>query len=342
MTGIVWAESFEHYGVVANMMDGVWADIATSGTSFVTGAATGELCLTVSNLGNGRRYLTDDFERVGIALNFNLAALPLTAAHRFILLGLRDDVGAQLVNIRVTPTGRIQLISGTLNSAAVVVATSKLAVAAGTWNHIELIADTSTGQAEVRLNGKPAIAAIAVPALVGVMSEFVFGLFDTGSSNLFVRTYYDNIIAQGGEFVDWLGLAGVYYLQPDADGVPQDWEVTTGALAYPLVNELVPNDDTSYIFTGEVDAVATLAVEALPLNVVDVLAVIPIARVRKTDTGECDVAVGVVSGGFDAEGTENAITSGYSYQWAVFETDPEDDAAWAPSPMPDITIRRAL
>jgi len=339
---ILWAEGFEHYGAVANMMDGLWADIETTGTSFVTGAATGDLCLTISNLGNGRRYLTDDFERVGIALNFNLESLPLSAAHRFTLLGLRNDVGTQLLNIRVISTGRVQLISGTLNSAAVVVATSKLAVAAGTWNHIEVVADTGDGTAEVRLNGKVAIASIAVPALVGVISEFSMGLFDTGTSNLFVRTYYDNIIAQGGETVDFLGLAGVYYLQPNADGVPQDWQLTSGANAYPLVNELVPNDDTGYIFTGDVDAVSTLAVEALPLNVVDVLAVIPIARVRKTDTGDCDVALGVVSGGFPAEGTEVAVTAGYTYQYAVFETDPEDDAAWAPSPMPEITIRRAL
>jgi len=339
---ILWAESFEHYGAVADLMDGLWADVDTIGAALVGDAATGDKCLRCAINVTGRRYLTDDFERAGIALNFKLDALPLSAVHRFGLCGFRNDVGTQLLNIRIISTGRIQLISGPLNNTAVVVATSKLAVAAGVWNHIEVVADTGDGTAEVRLNGKVAIASVAVPALAGVMAEFAFGAFDTGTSNLFVRTHYDNIIAQGGVETDFIGLAGVYYLQPTSDGVPQEWELTSGANAYPLVNELVPNEDTGYIFTGAVDAVATLGVEPLPLNVVDVLAVIPIARVRKTDTGECDVALGVTSSGFPAEGPEVAITSGYSYQYAVFETDPEDDAAWAPVPMPEITIRRAL
>lgn len=341
---IVWAEGFEHYASVADLTSGVWSQVSTIGSSFQGSAATGDKCLQVGQLATGRRYLGDDYERVGIALNFKLAGLPNNSGHRFALIGLRNDdpLQPQMLNIRVISTGRIQLISGAINGAETVVATSKLAVAAGVWNHIELIADCGTGLAEVRLNGKSAIASIAVAGLTGTISQFSFGTFNTGSSNQFVTTSYDNIIAQGGAAVDWLGLAGVYYLQPTSDGVPQEWELTSGANAYPLVSELVPDDDASYIFTGSVDAVATLGVEALPLNVVDVLAVIPIARVRKTDTGECDIALGVVSGGVPAEGAETAITAGYSYQWAVFETDPEDDAAWAPAPMPEITIRRAL
>lgn len=344
MTGILWGEGFEHYGTVGDMTDGLWAEISTIGTSFAANAATGQKCLQVGNLARGRRYLGDDYEKVGIALHFKLAALPVNTGHTFSILGLRnsDPDDPDILHLRVTSAGRIQLISGELDTTPDIVTTSKLAVAAGVWNHLEIVADAGTGMAEVRINGKPGIASAAVAALTGLISEFTFGVYDTGTSRLFVQTSFDDIIAQGGADVDFLGLAGCYYLQPNSDGVPQEWELTSGANAYPLVNELVPDDDTSYIFTGEVDAVATLGVEALPLNVVEVLAVIPIARVRKTDTGECDVALGVVSGGVPAEGPEVALTSGYSYQWFVFETDPEDDVAWEPSPMPNITIRRAL
>lgn len=339
---ILWGESFEHYGTPAQMIEGLWAQLAplgAAGISFDGNAATGDKCLKMGPLNQARRYLTDDFSKVGVALNFKLANLPTSASHRFGLITLRGPGGDELLSLRVISTGRVQLIEGDLDSGAVVVATSKLAAAAGTWNHLEVVAES--GNVEVRLNGKQII--LNTMPIVGPISEVSIGLNNSGTSNLFsTSTWIDNVIAQGGDDTDFVGLAGVYYLKPVADAVPQDWSLTAGASAYQLVDELVPDEDVSYIFTGTIDEVSTLVVEPLPLNVVEVLAVMPIMRVRKTDTGDCDVALGVRSGGIVATADDVAATLGYTYQFAVFETDPEDDAGWEPSPMPEIQITRAL
>lgn len=339
---ILWGEGFEHYGQPSQLLDGLWADIVPAsyaGVTFEGDAATGDKCLAMTPDNLIRRYLMDDHDKVAIALNFKLSNLPLSANHNWAIICLRGPLGEEILSLRIISTGRVQLISGDLTAGATIEATSKLAAAAGTWNHLEVLAED--GEVVVRLNGKPAItSSMAIPLQ---MSEMSIGLNDSGTSNLFANTtYIDNVIAQGGPTSDFAGLAGVYYLPPVADAVPQEWDLTAGAQAYALLDELAPDEDVSYIFTGVAGEVSSLSVAPLPLNVAEVLAVIPIARVRKTDTGACDVALGVRSGGVVETADDVAATLGYTYQFAVFETDPEDDAAWEPSPMPEIQITRSL
>lgn len=336
---IVWADSFDNYGNASHMMDGLWANVS-QGVSLVTGAALGERCARFTLTGNARRYLTDDFTRAGVAFNFKLDGLPVNASHRFGLIGFRNDLGAQVVNLRITSAGRVQLVLGSLGLGAVAAATSKLSVAAGVWNHCEIIADAGGDQIQVWLNGK--LALDYAGNVVGPLSEVSIGTFDTGTQNLYVTSYYDNIVAQGGAGTVSLGQVGVYYQQPIADGVPQDWQLSEGAQAWPLVDDLNPDENAGYIYATQQDLTATFDVEALPLNVSGVVAVIPIARVRKSDTGDCDSVLGVMSGDTPAESADLPALLDYSYHFAVFEKDPDDNGAWAPAPLPSIFIRRTL
>ena len=253
--------------------------------------------------------------------------------------------------VKVTPTGRLAIWGpddDNLGTPIPPVAISRTAIVAGVFNHIEIT--FSYPQIKVYLNGKLAVEGNAPDeprspsgAATGrLMAEAFFGYRSGSSVALFApNVWYDDIIAWEGD-TGPIGPSGVYYLRPDTDALPQEWELTAGATAYTLINELIPDDDSKYIFTGAVDDQANFGVEPLPANVAQVLAVIPISRVRKTDTGAAQVALGVNSGGVEAEGEGLPVLRGYSYQFSVFENDPEDGQPWSPSPMPQISIRRAL
>ena len=349
---ILWAEGFEQYGSYTHMLEGLWAQAGASAIieTDLDNVSTGRKALRLGGVSPIRRSLGGDFTMAGVAFALKIDAMPNNIGHRYVF-GLRNGAGDFGMCVKVTPTGRLAIWGqndDTLGSPIPPVAISRTAIVAGVFNHIEIT--YSFPQIKVYLNGKLAVEGNAPDeprnsggAATGrQMAEVFFGYRSGSSANLFSpNAWYDDIVAWEGD-TGPIGQSGVYYLRPNTDTPPQEWELTAGATAYTLINELVPDDDSNYIFTGTVGDQADFGVEPLPANVAQVLAVIPIARVRKTDTGAAQVALGVNSGGVEAEGEGLPVLGGYSYQFSVFENDPEDDQPWSPSPMPQISIRRAL
>ena len=340
MDAIKWADGFDNYGTVANMLNGAWssANNADVSVQIRPGGATGPSCLRLNQVSNCRRYLGGDFDRVVFGFRVRLAALPDNGDHTFALFSVLDAVGAALFTVTILPSGRIRLLPA--RNRALPIATSTRAMAGGTWNHIEVVFDNGTSNATILLNGREVINTAIVPG--GKFSDVFFGIWDTGTTKVFVETFYDDMIASAGPTAALLGMCGVFYLRPIIDGIPQDWDYTSGTVGYALINEYTPDNDTNYIFAEGVDDVAAFGTEALPSNVTSVVAVIPIARVRKSDTGPCDVALGVRSDTDILEGDDFPLTTSYGYHWAVFETDPNTGDVWNPSALPDILVRRTL
>lgn len=348
---ILWAEGFEQYGNGSQLIDGLWTAVNSSATieTNLDNVSTGRKSLRMGGVDPLRRSLGGDFDTVGIAFAFKIDSMPSNIGHRYVF-GFRNGSGDFGMCVKVTPTGRLALYGPDdekIGAYVPPIAISRVALVTGVFNHIEIT--FTYPHAQVYLNGKLAVEADVTdePRRANgdpsgrKMAELFIGYRSGSSVYLFASpVWYDDFVAWEGE-TGPVGPSGVYYLRPVSDVAPQDWELTAGATAYSLINELAPDDDSNYIFTGSAGQ-ANFNVEALPANVAQVLAVIPMARVKKTDTGAAQIALGVNSGGIQEDGEDLAVLTGYSYQYSVFETDPEDDQPWAASPMPQISIRRAL
>jgi hypothetical protein len=147
----------------------------------------------------------------------------------------------------------------------------------------------------------------------------------------------------GSQNNDFLGSVQVYTLQLDGD-VSFNWDTSSGTVGYELIDELTP-DDAGYISAGDPPPAASeFGFENLPVDITSVKGLLTVARMRKTDGGDGQVQMGLLSG-VDADlGTDRPITTAFTYYWDVSELNPTTLAAWTPTEVDDavVTIDRTV
>lgn len=344
-----WFEGFEQYGGVDGgfppplPLEGAW--ITYLNHLVATHPRTGIVCMATGSTGDGyaRRSLGRDCSTVGVGCGFYMAAAPVAVdkgvvggVHRTCIIQILDVNLVEQICVTSGTTGRLQVFCG-----LTLLAESTLEIVAGSWNHIEVkvVFDGSAGVVLLHVNGKEWINITdqntVAPGATGFGSQIAFGV-PGGSSSIFNDfLYWDDIFVydeQTGGVHDILGQYGVYQLKPNADdGTHHDWTLTSGTHGYALINEVPPDDDLNFIFTGTLTNRSDFGVEPLPANIVSVAAVMPVARLRKTDTGDASVDIGVNSAGTASYSADTPITTSWTYyQPKVLEKDPNTSAAWDP------------
>lgn len=362
-----WFDGFEHYGLDENNL--------RDGTGAWSGGGASELMpnLTAAQARTGvrsvvfpvfeglRRVLGGSYTVVNVGCAWYMENLPLTPVSSapygpFMLTGFFNGYMRTHISIQVTQAGRIAVIAGGLeviNQNGVQIGISTLAMAPGTFNHVETsvhIHDT-TGWVVVRVNGREFLSltnidtnrANTTPGTDATVSIIGFGNFVPAGLSFFGDMYLDDVFAatdEGAGAATFLGMQGVYYLPPVADAAPQDWDRTTGTESWALVNETTPDDDTNYIFTDTAGDECRLVVDDLPANVLSVASVAVVSRSRKTDTGTCDVSLGVFSGAVLDYAASEPLTTDYGYIFASWDTNVDGGGAWSPVALPAIEIKR--
>ena len=109
------------------------------------------------------------------------------------------------------------------------------------------------------------------------------------------------------------------------------WGLSSGSTAFNLINEATPND-SSFISagTGPIPAAQRVTLSALPLSVTVVRGLMTYARARKTDGGDANLQVGLVSGASTDAGDIKPLTTSYSYYNDIVEVDPATGVSWLP------------
>lgn len=351
---IIWADGFEHYGDDETWPQTLWAiqRLGAPPTLSTEQARTGNYSYKFTTTSRIRRSLKGDYGRAGVAFGLYLLGLPGDTGHAFSIATFLNADGGPHISVKIGSTGRVLVYRAGTGGLATytLLAQSAKELAPGVWNHIEVACTVSegSGSVDVLVNGKEFVSyegdtvgdsttSQAEPSV----GQLGFGIFDNGVSRLFVECYYDDIIAWAGDGTEPVGLYGVYYQRPISDAIVE-WDLTEGTDAFALLDELGPDGDTQYAFTGTVGDRLAMAVEPLPLNITDVAAVMPIALARKTDTGECDVTLGVIS---INDAVVNApegdpLLTNYGYFYYVVEEDPDTEGPWNPLGLPAICIER--
>lgn len=303
---------------------------------------------------------------VGLGFRFMVTDLPTTE-------GLEDgDSALVLAEIRdVSNVPHITFILGTDGSivakrnfeftavgtpeTGTEIGRSDPCVARGGYHHFELKTkiDNTTGYIEVRVNE------VTVLNLTGIdtqgsanaaAAQFVFGesqnavgatptnfgFFDVDD----IFTWDDDASDAENTVVDFVGDKGCYWRAPNADTATSEWSINGSATAHGAIDEVPPNG-TDYLDDATGTARTIVEVEALPGNVAEVIAWVPMLYARKEDSGAVSLRGGVVVGADESYGLTDSPSTAYAYLRGGPKTiNPDTGVAWANSDQPDLLIER--
>jgi hypothetical protein len=343
------------YGTsTANMLNGVWAQIVQGGggTTATTLAADPDpniasagyvlklagMIFDISTNRCGLRFaLPTPAATEGFACRMWLSALPVgNDTNPFI--SFRSAANAVLFSVRVLTNGSIEARSVDSNSGTLYGATTGPVVTANAWHHIEVkgLADASAGTIQVRVNGVTVLDLDTLNTGSSLIGQFEFGQVATaGDQDTSYSLYWKDVLfwdTTGSSDNDFFGSVSVYDLIEDGD-IDLQWTPSSGSTGFNLVNE----GDSGPVDTGYISADATppgptiFSMTGLPADVTSVRALIPIARMEKTDGGDCNVQMGLSPEGTNwDDGSDRPITSAFTYWWDVSAVSPATSAAWTP------------
>lgn len=364
---IRWYDGFEHYGDDETLMlEAGWASGAPVIQSTVK--ATGTYAIRMPTLGGIRRITLFDAAQTigGCALRLHMQNLPDTTGP-WNVMQFRNSANRAHISIQVDPVGRIVVVRGgedALSADGTEIGTSVRAMQVGAFNHIEckVKIHATEGYVKVRVNGQDedngwinledidTEGAFSGDEFISILA---FGQFDSseadpwGASNN-NRPFLDDIVCWDAEISDnhdgdFIGLHGVYYQPADADGTYEVWQLSTGTDTFALVDEVEPDEDTTYIFSDAAAQKSSVNVADLPANVSEIKCVAALARARKTDSGTCDISLGVrTTGGTEDYGDDGSfpITDSYYTYQTLFEINPQTAAPWTTGALPQVLVER--
>lgn len=373
-----WIDGFEHYGAIARMTEGVgggaaWsqADVVTNGgwALSTSSPATGSYHMRLTQSSAAavtakqlRRIFGVASQVVGFGYRFSVTSLPsgegASDKSALILADFRDVSNVSHCTIVMGTDGSVFALRGAQFTSQSIVGTllgrSDPCIAAGGYHHIEMKVkiDNTTGYIEVRVNevtvlnltgidtqntANASAAQVSVGQSGNVLADPAgFGTFDLDDP----FAWDDDASDAENTVVDWVGDKGCYYLKPNADTATSGWTRSAGSTNYTLIDE-VPPGGIDYLTDATGSAKTIVQVEALPGNVSEVIAFMPVIYARKEDSGSVTLRGGVAIGADESYGPDDSPSTAYAYLRPGPKTiDPDTGVAWANTANPDLIIER--
>lgn len=330
----LWVDGLEHYGTNTALL------IAGAYKSY------GEGFLSTRNPRTGTMAFASD--RHG-ALNRTLLDFQTTAGfgHALFMYGLpEEDTGYAhyisdfsnntLAWWGVTTDGRIQVHDFTNTVRAL----SGQVLVSNAYQHIETkwIMDASAGAVEIRVNGETVIDLTGQNIGGGSPASQI-----TWGANGIDGIKFDNDDffawnAEGPACNDFIGDKRARLVLGQGTTIT-DFTVTGAATPEAAVSEIPPDGDTSYIESTTAGDIEEFTLQAVPPEVIDIATFFMIGYQRKTDSGICNLQLGVHSGASVAEGINRAVTNVYTFDGDGFDVDPNTAAPWVPSDLTNAKMR---
>lgn len=361
-----WMDGFEHYGTTeTHMTEGVggaaaWSQMSTEFALSSTNPATGTHHLRMTSGGDVggstlRRALGQSTQICGFGYRFSLDDLPAEEDSSWLqpnlqMVSFSDVSNGQQVRVQMGTEGSVSVVRD-----PTLLGRSDPVVAAGGYHHFECktkIAN-SGGYIEVRINevtvlnltgidtqltGNAEASQISIREGGTVADTAQFGFMDIDD----VFAWDDDASDLENTVVDWVGDKGCYYLPTNADTAEADWTLSTGATGYTLLDETTPND-ADYIADTTGAARSIFGVAALPGNVAEVIAMMPVIRARKEESGSVTLRGGVVVGASESYTPDASPSTTFAYMTPGPKTiDPDTGVAWANDADPSLLIERTV
>ena len=202
------------------------------------------------------------------------------SANTQIMRFVNSSNGPQ-VSIQLTTTNTLQL----RNNLAVQIGSDSAALSNDTWYRLELSFNPATGAVEARIDGTSFASGSTA---TGSWSRIIVGVI-TGTPT--GDMYVDDVAVNddSGSFQNtWPGSGKIIVLKPNAAG--DNTGLTTGVSDntnhYLNVDEVTPDDDTSYNQTSTASQIDDYNLEASGLGASDIINVVAVGvRYRKVTSG---------------------------------------------------------
>lgn len=356
-----WMDGIEHYGTdETHMQEGVggaaaWSEI--NGTVISTAnPATGTYHMRMSAAINFaqimRRAVGQSKQVTALGYRFAMTDLPdreeASGGASMSLVRFKDVVNANQCRVHLGTEGSVRALGAGLDHR------SDPCVAAGGYHHFECKSKiaNSDGYIEVRINEVTVLNVTGVDTQTTAnaeCSQFEIGMYPVVTDTVSTTMDIDDIFAWDDDdsdpdntIVDFVGDKGCYYLPVNEDTAEADWELSTGVSGYELLDELDPND-SDYIFDNTGSARSIFGVAALPDNVAEVLAMQPVLRARKEESGSCVIRGGVHVDGLESYAPEDSPSTEFAYMTPGPKTiDPSTGVAWANDAEPQLLVERTV
>jgi hypothetical protein len=340
---IIWADSFDHYGTTPSggrtaMLKGAWAQF-TAGTGtlpFVstTQKRTGDNSLAFTHQAGATDNCTArrvvGTSKTVIGCGFGLYPGALHNLNKAWGIQFRNNANTNIIHVSVETDGSVAIYVAAASSPLIV---SDPVIGVGSWNHVETkcVIDNVVGEIEVRVNGLTVIHLTNQNFGVNGCTQIAFGNFGGGNNNTW---YFDDIVVWDDTTSynnNFLGAQRVHTVFPTADTAQADWAVVGAASGYEAIDDPAPDDDSTYISSGNAGEISEFALGDLPPET-DIIAGVYIPTLAKLeDAGIGNIQVSLVSGSSASLGPDQVLTTAYTYWGGVHQTDPDTSLPWTKS-----------
>jgi len=233
--------------------------------------------------------------------------------------------------MKVTANGTIQFTNA---GGTALCESSAGAIDEDVWHHIEIkgeIADATSIDCIIKVDGTVvATAASPVDSLAsGTFNRVTIGHI---GSNVY-GVYFDNLYIcdmSGAQCNDFLGECIVEAIMPDGAGYNSDFDGSDGNKVdnHLLVDEVDPDDDTTYVEDSDVGGIDAFTYGALSQTPAAIYGVAVNTMVRKTTENARTMKQIARPVSTNYEGSEHTLTTTYTTFQDIWELNPADAAAW--------------
>lgn len=273
--------------------------------------------------------ISEVFCRIAVRLTYIEDCIPAE------LITLYDSAGDEQITIQLQQNLGL-LIVRRGDRAGTIIGTGG-EVHQNRWHCVEfrLVVDNVTGVFQLRVDGTQVInfAGDTQQTANANVRSFKLGQQTPAADRTAAFGYYDDIAfndALGGVNDSWIGRGGIPTIFPEGVGNSTDLGLfpNTGEANWEDVDEVPPDDDTSYVFDDVIDEHDSYETEDLPATGT-ISAVQWLARARSDLVGAPEIARILRIGGVDYQGADIGIDTDYDYYPEILDEDPNaGPGAW--------------
>jgi hypothetical protein len=269
-----------------------------------------------------------------------IVALP-SALNSVMLIWNGTTVRSQ---IRVATDGTLELWDSTAK-----IGSSSSALSLNTWYRLELSYFNNTGTSRAELAGRldgTEFASTTTSTNTGTADRISVGFATTNTS---YDAYFDDLAVNdstGSYQTSFPGEGKIVHLKPNANGTTNSWTIGAGSGSnYEQVDEVTPDDATTYLRSRTTNEVDEYAIEAFPGNSYDTINCIGVGfrATRSAGTTSSGMKVRIRSGSSIETATTEELATNSSFRTNDLDTNnaspfslvsyvsPATSTAWTPT-----------
>ena len=149
-----------------------------------------------------------------------------------------------------------------------------------------------------------------------------------------VDVWLDDIVIAddlGGQNDDFLGDLRISTLVPASDTDQKDWSPSSGSNNFSRINEIPPNDDTSWVASATPGDRDLYAIAQLGMTPLAIRGLQQTALARKDDAGDRALSLVLASAATVAVASPAILGLSYAFVEAIHEQDPATGEVWTPA-----------